>query len=59
MISFCVDCQVITGRKGGWAYEGSIVVVKIAIRAGNEAPQVVDAVDMVIGGLEKNRQDGV
>jgi hypothetical protein len=44
---------------GGWAYKGSAVVVEITIHAGNEAPQVVDAVDVVIGGLEKNRQDGV
>ncbi len=29
-------------------------MVEIAICAGNEAPQVVDAVDAVIGGLEKD-----
>ncbi len=34
-------------------------MVEIAIRTGNEAPQVVDAVDAVVGGLEKDRQDGV
>ncbi len=44
---------------GGWAYEGSAVVVEIAIRAGHEAPQVVDAVDVGVGGLEKDRQDGI
>ncbi len=40
-------------------YKGSVVVVEIAIRAGNKAPQIVDAVDTVVGGLEKDRQDGV
>ncbi len=34
-------------------------MVEIAIRDGNEAPQVVDAIDMVVGGLEKDWQDGV
>jgi hypothetical protein len=34
-------------------------VVKIAILAGNKAPQDVDAIDAVVGGLEKDRQDGV
>jgi hypothetical protein len=43
---------------GGRAYKGSAVVVEISIRAGNEAPQVVDAIDPVVGGLEKDWQDG-
>ncbi len=30
-------------------------MVEIAIRAGNEAPQVVDAVDALVGGLEKDK----
>jgi hypothetical protein len=34
-------------------------VVEIAICAGNEASQVVNAIDMVVGGLEKDRQDGI
>ncbi len=34
-------------------------MVEIAIRAGNEAPQVVDAIDAVIGCLENDWQDGV
>jgi hypothetical protein len=34
-------------------------VVKIPIRTGNNSPEVVDAVDMVVGGLEKDRQDGI
>jgi hypothetical protein len=57
--SFRGDCRVITGRTGGWACEGSAVMVDIAIRAGNKAPQVVDAIDSVVGCLEKNWQDGV
>ncbi len=44
---------------GGWAYEGGTIVVEIAICASKEAPQVVDAVDAVVGGLEKDWQDGV
>jgi hypothetical protein len=44
---------------GGWAYEGSAVVAEIAICTGIKALQVVDAVDAVVGGLEKDRQDGV
>ncbi len=34
-------------------------MVGIAIRASNKAPQVVDAVDMVVDGLETDWQDGV
>ncbi len=57
--SFNGDCRVVTGWMGGWAYEGSIVVVEIAICTGNKAPQVVDAIDVVVGHLEKEWQDGV
>ncbi len=34
-------------------------MVEIAICAGNKAPQIVDAIDAVVGSLEKDRQDGV
>ncbi len=34
-------------------------MVKIPIRTGNNSPEVVDAIDMVVGGLEKDRQDGI
>jgi hypothetical protein len=34
-------------------------VVEITIRAGNKAPQVVDPVDVVVGGLEKDWWDGI
>ncbi len=44
---------------GGWAYKGSAIVMKIAIRASNESLEVVDAVGTVVGGLEKDRQDGI
>jgi hypothetical protein len=57
--SFRVDHRVVTGQTGGWVYKGSTIVVEIAIRADNEAPQVVDAIDAVVGGLEKDWQDGV
>ena len=57
--SFRGDCWVIIGWTGGWACEGSTVMVDIAIRAGNKAPQVVDAIDSVVGCLEKNWQAGV
>ncbi len=33
--------------------------MKIPIRTGNESPEVVDAVDAIVGGLEKDGQDGV
>ncbi len=33
--------------------------MEIAICAGNKAPQVVDAVDTVVGGLEMDRRGGV
>jgi hypothetical protein len=26
--SFCIDCWVIAGQTGGWAYKGGVVVVK-------------------------------
>ncbi len=57
--SFRSDCRVVTGQMGGWAYKGSAVMVVIAICAGNKAPQVVDAVDAVVGCLEKDWQVGV
>ncbi len=41
------------------AVKGSAVVVEIAIHAGNEAPEVVDAVDAVVGGLEWDWKDGI
>ncbi len=44
--SFRIDYWVVTGQMGGWAYEGSALVVEIAIHAGNKAPQVVDTVGM-------------
>jgi hypothetical protein len=34
-------------------------VVEIVICTGNKAPQVVDTIAAVVGGLEKDRQDGV
>ncbi len=40
---------------GGWAYKESALVVEIAMHAGNKAPQVVDAVDVAVGGLKKDR----
>ncbi len=57
--SFHGDCRVLTDWAGGWAYKGSAVMVEIAIRAGNKAPQVVDTIDVVVGCLEKDRQDGI
>jgi hypothetical protein len=57
--SIRIDCRVIAGWTGGWAYKGSAVVVKTPIRAGNKSPEVVDAVDAVVGGLKKDRKDGV
>jgi hypothetical protein len=44
---------------GSWAYKGSTVVMKILIHTGNKSLEVVDAIDGVVGGLEKGRQDGV
>ncbi len=34
-------------------------MVEIAIRTVNKAPQVLEAVDAVVGSLEKDRQDGI
>ncbi len=44
---------------GGWAYKESAKVMKIAVCTGNKSPEVVDAIDTVVGGLEKDRQDGI
>ena len=44
---------------GGWVYEGGAVVMKIAICAGNESPEIVDAIDAVVSGLENDRPDGI
>ncbi len=57
--SFRGDRRVITGRTGGWACKGSTVIVEIAFRTGNKAPQVVDPVDAVVGCIEKDWQDGI
>ncbi len=53
--SFCVDCWVVARWTGGWAYKGSAVVVEVPVHVGNKSPEVVDAVGMVVGGLEKDR----
>jgi hypothetical protein len=42
----------------GWAYKGSAVVVEVPVLVSNESPEVVDIVDVVVGGLEKDRRDG-
>ncbi len=34
-------------------------MVKIPIRTGNKSPEFVDTIDVVVGGLEKDRLDGV
>ncbi len=34
-------------------------MVEVPVSVGNESPEVVDAVDTVVGGLEKDRQDGI
>jgi hypothetical protein len=52
--SFRGDRWVVTGRTGGWVYEGSTIMVEIAIHTGNKAPQVVDAVDAIVGHIEKD-----
>jgi hypothetical protein len=52
--SFCVDVRVIAHWKGGWVYKGNGVVVDVPVHVGNESPEVVDAVDMVVGGFEKD-----
>jgi hypothetical protein len=44
---------------GGWAYEGSAVVVEVPVHVGNKSPEVVYAIDMVIGRLEKDWGDGI
>jgi hypothetical protein len=33
--------------------------MKTPIRAGNKSPEIVDSIDAVVGGLEKDRQDGI
>ncbi len=53
--TFCIACRVIAFWMGGWVYKGSAVVVKIPVCTGNKSPEVVDAVDAVVGGLEKDR----
>ncbi len=57
--SFRIDCLDIAHWAGVWTYKGSAVVVKIPIHAGNESPEVVNTVDAVVGGLEKDKQDGI
>ncbi len=52
--SFRVDCRI-ARLTGGWAFEGSIVVVEVPVRVGNKSPEVVDAVYAIVGGLEKDR----
>ncbi len=34
-------------------------MVEIPVRIGNKSPEIVDTVDVVLGGLEKDRQDGI
>jgi hypothetical protein len=57
--SFRIDVRVIARRVGGWAYKGSAIMVEVPVCIGNKSPEVVDAIDMVIGCFEKDRGDGV
>jgi hypothetical protein len=57
--SFRIDCQVIAHQTVGWACKRGAVVVEVPVQIGNESPEVVDAIYAVVGGLEKNRQDGI
>jgi hypothetical protein len=57
--SFRINGWVIACRMGGWAYERSAVMVEVSLCIGNKSPEVVDAVDTVIGGLEKDRGDSI
>jgi hypothetical protein len=34
-------------------------VVEVPVPIGNKSPEVVDAIDTVVGGLEKDMRDGV
>ncbi len=34
-------------------------MVEVPVHIGNESPKVVDAVDVVIGGFEKDQRDGI
>jgi hypothetical protein len=58
--SFCVDCRVVACWMSGWAYKGGAVVVDLPFRIGigNKSPEIVEAIDAVVGGLEKDRRDG-
>jgi hypothetical protein len=38
---------------GGWAYKGSVLVVKVPVHVGNESPEVVDAADVVEVALRR------
>ncbi len=40
-------------------YKGSAVMMEIAISAGNKALQVVDAINAIVGDLEKEWQNGI
>ncbi len=57
--SFRVDCQVIACQTGGWVYKGSTVVIEVPVHVGNKTPQVVYAIDAVVGELEKDKRDGI
>jgi hypothetical protein len=57
--SFRVDCRVVACRTAGWAYKGSAVVVEVSFSIGNESPEIVDAADKVVDGLENDRRHGV
>jgi hypothetical protein len=57
--SFRIVCRVVARRMGGWAYKGSTVVVELPVRVGNKSPEIMDDVDLVVGGLEKDGRDGV
>jgi hypothetical protein len=56
--SFCIDVRVIARWTGSRAYEGSTIVVDVPICIGSESPEVVGAIDMIIGGFKKDQGDG-
>jgi hypothetical protein len=57
--SFHLARRVVAYWTGGWAYKRSILVVEVPVRVGSKPPEVVHAVDMVVGGLERDRRDGI
>jgi hypothetical protein len=56
---FRIDVWVIAHRMGNWMFKESAVMVEVPVHVGSKSPEVVDAIDVVVCGFQKDWGDGI